>query len=184
MICKRGNKEKWQKVHFNRLKPYRGDPEVRHSGRLKNRPPPIYEEITNDVETEEEIEDRPFHVFKPTTAESQAARNRPKVTFSLLPEIIEQDSESENESTSREENIERQTPPPLTAHETIPGDDSENSEGEEITVRSDAPERPLEVDHDSPNESQRDSDVPTGRESRVRRPPVRFGIDEFVSKNK
>ena len=25
MICKRGNKENWQKVHFNRLKPYRGD---------------------------------------------------------------------------------------------------------------------------------------------------------------
>ena len=41
MICKRGNKEKWQKVHFNCLKPYRGDTEVRQSVRLKNRPPPI-----------------------------------------------------------------------------------------------------------------------------------------------
>ena len=41
MICKRGKKEKWRKVNFNRLKPYRGDPEVRHSGRLKTRPPPI-----------------------------------------------------------------------------------------------------------------------------------------------
>ena len=69
-ICKRGNKEKRQKVHFNRLKPWRGGPDVRHSGRLKNRPPPIWEEVPNDVETEEETEDRPFHVFKPTTAES------------------------------------------------------------------------------------------------------------------
>ena len=70
LICKRRNQEKWQKVHFNRLKPYRGDPEVRQSVRLKNRLPPIYEEIPNEIETEEEIEDRPFHVFKPATAES------------------------------------------------------------------------------------------------------------------
>ena len=35
MICKRGIKEKWRKVRFNRLKPYRGDPEVRHSGGLE-----------------------------------------------------------------------------------------------------------------------------------------------------
>ena len=184
MICKRGNKEKWQKVHFNRLKPYKGDPEVRHSVRNKNRPPPIYEEIPNGIDTEDEIEDRPFHVFKPTTAESQAARNRPKVTFSELPEILEQDSESETENTAHDESIERPDSPQLTTYETIPGDDSENSESEQITVRSNAPERPLDADHDSPNESQRDSDVPTGRESRVRRPPVRFGIDEFINKCK
>ena len=85
---------------------------------------------------------------------------------------------------SRAENIERQTPPQLTAYETIPGDDSENSESEQITVCDDAPERPLDADHDSQNESQRDSDVPTGRESTVRRPPVRFGIDEFINKSK
>ena len=182
MICKRGNKEKWQKVHFNRLKPYRGDPEVRHSGRLKNRPPPIYEEIPNEIESEEEIEDRPFHVFKPTTAESQATRNRPKVTFSELPEIVEQDSERETENTARDENIERQASPQLTAYETIRSDDSENSASEQITVRNDTPERPLDTDHDSENESQRYSDVATGRESRTRRPTVRFGIDEFVSK--
>ena len=182
MICKRGNKEKWQKVHFNRLKPYRGDPEVRQSARQRNRPPPIYEEIPSDIETEEENGDSPFHVFKPTTAESQAARNRPKVTFSQLPKIIEQDSESEIEKTSRDESNERQTLPPLTAYETIPGDDSENSESEQITVRNDEPERLLDENNDSQNESRHDSDVPTGRESRVRRPPVRFRIDEFINK--
>ena len=184
MICKLGNKEKWQKVHFNRLKPYRGNTEVRHSGRLKNRPPPIYEEIPNDVETEDENEDSPFHVIESTTAESQAARNRPKVTFKTIPEIVEQDSESETENTPRDENSERQITPQLTAYETIPGDDSENSESESSTGRADAPERPLDTNHDSPNESQRDSDVPTGRESRVKRPPVRFGMDEFVNRCK
>ena len=184
MICKRGNKDKWQKVHYNRLKRYRGDPEIRHSGRLKNRPRPIYEEIPNEIETEEEIENRAFHGFEPTTAESQAAVNRPKVTFSQLPQILEQDSESETENPSRDENIERQTSPQLTAYETIPGDDSENSESEKRTMRNDEPERPLDTDSDSQNESQGESDVPTGRESRVRRPPVRFGIDEFINKNK
>ena len=182
MICKRGIKEKWQKVHFNRLKPYRGDSEVRHSGRLKNRPPPIYEEIPNYVETEEENEDRPFHVIESTTAESQAARNRPKVTFKPIPEVVEQDSESEIKNTAHDENVERQTLPQLNAYETMPGDDSENSESEKSTVRNDSHERPLDTDHDSQNESQRDSDVATGREGRVRRPPVRFGIDEFVNR--
>ena len=114
-------------VHFNRLKPYRGDPEVRHSGRLKNRAHPIYGEIPNDIETEEEIEDRPFHVNESTTAESQAEKNRPKVTFKLIPEIVEQDSESETEITAHDENIERQTSPQLTAYETIPADDSEST---------------------------------------------------------
>ena len=73
MTCKRGNKEKWQKIHFNHLKPYRGDSEVQHSGRPKNRPLPTHEEIPNEPETEEENEDRPFHVIKSATAESQAA---------------------------------------------------------------------------------------------------------------
>ena len=184
MICKRGNKQKWQKVHFNRLKPYRGDPEVRHSIRLKTRPPPVYEEIPNEIKTEEENKDRPFHVIESTTAELQAAKNRPKVTFKPIPESVEQDSESETENTPRDESVERQTLPQLTAYETILGDDSENSESERSTVRNNAPERPLRTDHDSQKESQRDSDVPIGRESRVRRRPVRFGIDEFVNKCK
>ena len=120
-------------------------------------------------------------MIESTTAESQAARYRPKVTFKPIP--VEQDSESETENTPRNEIIERQASPRLTAYETRSGDDSENSDSERSTVRNDAPERPLDTDHDSQNESQRDSDVPTGRESRVRRPPVRFGIDEFIDKS-
>ena len=171
-------------THLNRLKPYRGDPEVRYSVRLKNRPPPIYEETPNDVETEEENEDSPFHVIETTTVESQAARNRPKVTFKTIPEIVEEDSDSETENTAYDENIERQASPQLTAYETIPGDDPGNSGSERSTVRNEAPERPLDTDYDSQNESQRDLDVPTGRKSKVRRPPVRFGIDEFVNRCK
>ena len=182
MICKRGNKEKRQKVHFNRFKPYRRDPEVRQSVRQRDRPPPIYAEIPNEVKSEEANEESRFHVFKPTTAETQAARIRPKVTFSHLPDIVEQDSESELENISRDENNERQASPRLTAYETVPGDDSENSESEQITVRNDEPERLLDENNDSQNDSQQDSDVPTGRESRVKRPPVRFGIDEFINK--
>ena len=148
LICNRGKKEKWQKVHFNRLKPYRGDPKLRHSFRLKNRPPTIYEEISNEIETEEENEDRPFHVIESTTAESQAARKKPTVTFRQLPEIEERDSESKTENTAHDENIERQILPQLTAYETKPGDDSEKSESEKSTVCTDAPERPLDTDHD------------------------------------
>ena len=116
------------------MKPYRGDPEVRNSGRLKNRPHAIYEEIPNEVETEEEFEDRPFHEIESTTAESQAARNRPKVTFKPIPQIVEQDPESKTENMTRDENIKRQASPQLTAYETIPGDDSENSESEQKTM--------------------------------------------------
>ena len=123
-------------------------------------------------------------MIESTTAESQAARNRPKVTFKPKPEIVEQNSKSETENTAHDENVERQTSPQLTADETISGDDSENSENERSTVRNDAPERPLDTYHDSQKESQQGSDVPTGRGSRVRRPPVRFGIDESVSKCK
>ena len=45
------------------------------------------------------------------------------------------------ENISRDENNGRQVSPQLTAYETIPGDDSENGVGEQITVRNDASER-------------------------------------------
>ena len=80
MICKRGIKIKCRKVHFDSLKNYRGDPEVRHSVTDRYSCPPIYEEIPNR-ESEEDNEDRHLFVIKMTTAESQAARNKAKVTF-------------------------------------------------------------------------------------------------------
>ena len=171
-------------MQFNRLKLYRRDPEVRQAGRHKNRPPPICKEIANEIETEERSEDRPFHVFKPMTVESRAARNKPKVTFRQIPEIVEQDSESVIENVSRHAKTERQTSPRLINYEIIPSDDSENSESEQFTVRKDETERLLDEDHDSQKQSQQHSDAPTGRESRATRPPVRFRIDEFINESK
>ena len=127
MICKQRKEEMWQKVHFICLKPYR-DPEIRHSVRHEIGPPPIYAENPTDVETEAENGGHPFHKFKAMTAESLAARNRPKVTFKQLPEIVEQNSESEIEDTSRDHNIERQTSSHLTTYEKISGDYSESGE--------------------------------------------------------
>ena len=122
---------------------------MQHSVRYKNKPRPIYEEFPNNVETEEENEDRPFHVITPTTAESQAARNRPQVSFRHLPEIIEQDTESEIENTLRDESIAGQALPQLTVYEEIPGNDSEKSESEQNIVRNDEPERRFDTDRDS-----------------------------------
>ena len=53
-----------------------------------------------------------------------------------------------------------------------------------MTMRNNEPGRRLDEDHDSRNEAEQDSDVPTNRESRVRRPLVRFAIDEIIKKNK
>ena len=89
-----------------------------------------------------------------------------------LPEIVEQDSESEIEKASRDESNERQPLPQLTAFETLPGDDSEKIKNEQRTVDNYESKRPLDVDHGSRKESQQDSGVPTGPESRVRRPLV------------
>ena len=136
------------------------------------------------METEEENEDLPFHVYKPTTSDSQATRHKPKVTFRPLQVTVEQNSESEIKNTSSDENNKRQTLPQSTTQETIPGNDLENSESEQITEHNDEPERFFDADHESQTEPQQDSDVPTGRENRVRRPPVRFGIDEINNKYK
>ena len=46
-ICKRGRPERWTKIHFNRLKPYIGENEVRRSKKNAARPMPLYEEIPN-----------------------------------------------------------------------------------------------------------------------------------------
>ena len=69
--------------------------------------------------------------------------------------------------------------PQLTAYEIIPGDDSGNTESEQTTVRNDEPEKPLDADRYSQIDSQQVSDVPTGRESRMRKPPVRLGGRRF-----
>ena len=64
----------------------------------------------------------------------------------------------------------------------ILGDDSDESDNEKITVRSDEIQKRLDVDRDPQLESRQGSDIPTSRESTLRRPPVRSGRNEFINK--
>ena len=95
-ICKKSAPEKWQKVHFNQLKPFVGDTPPRRSERQKKLVASNYEVLTNFLEdTESEIDGLLFNVFNPTTAESQAARNKPHVTFDDAPKVVERASDEE-----------------------------------------------------------------------------------------
>ena len=185
-VCKRSRAERWTKVHFNRSKPYIGEPEVRRSKRKAARPTPLYEEIPSvSDESDREIEDRPFHVFSETSAETQANCNRPRLTFEKLPVVIEE-SQSENDdrviSHPYEEISSRQPSPPIATYEQIDENDSDDKIPDNNSPRvspenvRDRPET-LAIRHvDESN-----SDVPAGRS---RRPPIHFGIYEYVSQPK
>ena len=185
-ICKRGRPERWTKVHFNRLKPHIGEPEVRRSKRNAARPMPLYEEIPSvSYESDKEMEDRPFHVFSGTSAETRANCKRPRVTFEKLPVVIEE-SQSENDdrevSHPYEEISPRQPSPPIATYEQIEENDSDDKIPENNRPRvppENARERPETLATSDVEES--NSDVPPGRS---RRPPIRFGIGKYVSKSK
>ena len=185
-ICKSGRPERWTKVHFNRLKPYIGEPEIRRSKRNATRPMPLYEEIPSvSDESDKEMEDRPFHVFSGTSAETRANCNRPRVTFEKLPIVIE---ESQSETDDREishpyEEIPPRQPSPLIAtYERIDKNDSDDEIPDDNRPRvppEKARERPKTlVIHDV---AESNSDVSSGRSRRL---PIRFGKDEYVTKSK
>ena len=168
------------------MKPYIGENEVRRSKRNAARPIPLYEEIPSvSDESDKETEDRPFHVFSGTSAETRANCNRPRVTFEKLPVVIEE-SQSENDdrdvSHPYEEIPPRQPSPPLVTYEQI----DENDSDDKITDDNEPRVRPDNAREESEtlatrNVDESNSDVPAGR---PRRPPIRFGIDEYVSKSK
>ena len=169
-------------MHFNRLKPYRGDPEVRKTVRHKNRPWPFLKKIRTKYKPKRKAKTARSTFLHRQRQSLKLPKNKPKVTFREITEIVEQDFQSEIENASRNENNKHQILPHLTTYGKIPGDDSKNNESVQITVRNDELERLLDEDHVSQNELQQDSDVPTGRKTRVRRPPVRLGIDKFIVK--
>ena len=146
----------------------------------------LYEEIPSvSDESDREVEDRPFHVFSETSAETRANCNRPRVTFEKLPVVIE---ESQTESDDREvshpyeEISPRQLSPPIATYEEIDendGDDKIPDNGRPRAPPEKARERPKTLAIRDVDES--NSDVPSGRS---RRPPIRFGIDEYVNKSK
>ena len=110
-ICKKGRPERWTKVLFNQLKPYVGEPEVGRSERNAAKPTPLYEEIPRvSDESDKEIEDRSFHVFSDTSAETRANCNRPSVTFEKIPLVIE---ERQSENDDREKLVTRTKKYPL-----------------------------------------------------------------------
>ena len=147
---------------------------------------PLYEEIPSvSDESDKEMEDRPFHIFSGTSAETQANCNRPCVTFEKLPIVIE---ESQSETDDREishpyeEISPRQPSPPISTYEQIDKNDSDDEIPDDNRPRvppEKARERPKTLAIRDVEES--NSDVPSGRS---RRPPIRFGIDEYVTKSK
>ena len=129
-ICKRGWPERWTKVHFNRLKPFIGENEVRRSKRNAARPMPLYEEIPSvSDESDKEKEDRTFHLFSGTSAETRANCNRPRVTFEKLPVVIEESQTEDNDrevSHPYEETPPSLPSPPIATYEPIDENDSDN----------------------------------------------------------
>ena len=175
-----------KKVHFNRLKSYVGENEVRRSKGNAARPMPLYKEIPSvSDQSDKEKENRPFHVFSGTSAATRANCNRPRVTFEKLPVVIE---ESQTENNDREvihpygEIPPRQPSPPITTYEQIDENDSDNKIPDDNRPRvppEKARERPKTLAISAVDKS--NSDVPSDRS---RRPPIRFGIDEYVTKSR
>ena len=167
-ICDRARPERWTKVHFNRLKPYIGEPEVRRSIRNEARPMPLYEEIPSvSDESDKEMEDRPFHVFSGTSAETRANCNRPRVTFEMLPVVIEENqTENDDREVSHpyEEIPPRQPSPPIATFEQIDERDSDDKISVDSRPRvpfENARERPETLAIRDVDES--NSDMPPGR---------------------
>ena len=185
-ICTRGRPERWAKVLFNRLKPYIGENEVRRSKRNAARPMPLYEEIPSvSDESDKEKEDHPFHVFSGTAAETRANCNRLRVTFEKLPVVKE---ESQTEDNDREaghpyEEIPPSLPsPPIATYEPIDENGSNDKKPDDNRPRvppDKTREKPKTLAIRDVEESI--SDMPSGRS---RRPPIRFGIDEYVTKSR
>ena len=95
-ISKPGSPEKWQNIHFNRLKPYLGESLLKRSERLARTTPPNHEEIEDESDSsDQEAENRPYHVFRPTSAEIHANRNRPHVSFHDVPRLISAENDEE-----------------------------------------------------------------------------------------
>ena len=147
---------------------------------------PLYEETPSVCdESDKEVEDRPFHVFSGTLAETRAICNRPRVTFEKLPVVIEE-SQSGNDdrevSHPYEEISPRQLSHPIATYEQIDENDSDDKIPNDNRLRvppESARERPETLAIRDIEES--NSDVPPGRS---RRPPIRFGIDEYVTKSR
>ena len=131
---------------------------------------PSYEEVADESDSsDQETENRPYHVFRPTSAETQANRNRSHVSFHDVPRVIIAENDEEVSLINR----------PLNIDVPEPSEESSFPVYEEINESRNTP--PPSVEEDS--ESDR-SDSLIIEPTRNRRPPVRFGIDEYMVKPK
>ena len=95
-ICKPGCTEKWQNIHFRRLKPYLGESIPKRSKRIARNASPNYKEIEDESDSsDQETENRPYHVFRLNSAEIQANRKRPQVSFHDVPRVINAKNDEE-----------------------------------------------------------------------------------------
>ena len=169
-ICKPGCPEKWQNIHFNCLKPYLGESLPKRSEQLTRKTLQNYEEIDDESDSsDQETENRPYHVFRPTSAEIQANRNRPHVSFHDVPRLISTENDEEVSLTNCPLYIDV---PELSEESSFPV-------YEEIQESGTTPPPPDQEDSQSDR-----SDSLMIETTRNRRSPVRFGIDEFVMKPK
>ena len=118
--------------------------------------------------SDSETEEAPFHVYRPTTAESQAAKNRPHVTFNDIPEIA-----SDDRMSHRGESL------PLYINFPDLSRSNDSPQYEEIPEQEASPN----IEEVEASESN-SSDQAVASAGRNRRPPVRYGIDDYVTKPK
>ena len=161
---------KWQNIQFNRLNPYLDESLPKRSERIARKTLPSYEEVEDESDSsDQETGSRPYHVFRPTSAEIQANRNRPHLSFHDLPRVISAEKVEEASLTSCTlyiDNPERSEESSLPVYE-------------EIHESRKTPPPPCQEDIESER-----SDSLMIETTRNRRPPVRFGIDEYVVKPK
>ena len=168
-MCEEFGPEKWQNIHINRLKPYLGESLPKRSERVATKTLPSYEEVADESDSsDQETENRPYHVFRSTSAEIQANRNRPHVSFHDVPRVINAESDEETTLTNC----------PLYIDVPAPSEESSFPVYAEINESRNTP-----PSSDEDNESER-SDSLMIETTWNRRPPVRFGIDEYVVKPK
>ena len=131
---------------------------------------PSYEEVADESDSsDQETENRPYNVFRPTSAEIQANKNRPHVSFHDVPRAISAENDEEVSLNNR----------PLYIDVPEQSEESSFSVYEEIhEIRNPLPPS---VEEDSESDQ---SDSLTIGTTRNRRPPVRFGITEYVVKPK
>ena len=169
-MCEEFGPEKWQNIHFNRLKPYLGEFLPKRSERVATKTLPSYEEVADESDSsDQETENRPYHVFRPTSAEIQANKNRPHVSFHDVPRVISAENDEEFSLINH----------PLYIDVPEPSKESSFPVYEEINDNRNT--SPPSDEEDNESEC---SDSLIIETTRNRRPPVRFGIDEYVVKPK